>query len=801
MALSPELPEPAPSRKRRSSGASISILNDVSSDSEGDDGLGGRQRTPSSYTKITPSRSSIQKPASIAKPPKSRTQKTVSKAEQRASSVVSTKYALKEARAESSQRLRLAWDDIFDRYTRNDHLASGRDDIYDFETGELVHDGGFLDDTIELLDTAHGERPVFAANAEIPIGHFGLPGAMGQDDKSDSESEEEQASDLDCEAPRRQTLEAVSDADSSEDELGIWLGGQLQPVSATFKRVQREKVDLSEDLRNFMSINDRSSQMLQLQALDNSSTLSDSPATLRRAKQESVKPSLHGVSILKAATPSPIGSPASTPYTWPKLGYFKPSSRSSPMPCAPTSRSSSVMSMTKPVSSFSLASSKPSSSASSQNSGVGFGITAKVKLAGGNAILTQAYSNDADSSDDDFGIRQSASKRRPNSARAYSTNASSGRASSTFASGQAEESPTPRAASMFCQTQVPRPDWPSNSATKRRQPVVEVVVRSRSLSMSPRKTIVRDSSEIAPFPFTGSTAPQSASASKHVPRRPSPLKQSSVRTYQPLSPPASYSSTSSVTLYDQNVPSPRTSPDCDQSDVFRAPARPSKPVLESVSAHLDTSRSSEVFGRSESQKPDPGLARPPMRHGIYFSAAGLPTPPPSSASSTGKSMSPERMVERYSTVSASFDALLSDSIAHTSAMSESPAKRKRDDTQPQQSPRYIMIDSDDDSTDDELLLETPNRSRRMTSVSLPFSLSSPAKPSPGHTPFRNSPAPHPERLRCSSLIRSRSRSASLSPVKRRLPGSPSVQASPARSRTMAPIAEDDGEESDDPLGI
>lgn len=96
-----------------------------------------------------------------------------------------TTPALKEAREQCKNNLRMAWESIFTRYSQGQHLAAGKDDVFDFGTGEVVEDAGFLDDFIvEDDDELFGGR-------SIEIGDFGLPGASGMNDLTDSSSEEE----------------------------------------------------------------------------------------------------------------------------------------------------------------------------------------------------------------------------------------------------------------------------------------------------------------------------------------------------------------------------------------------------------------------------------------------------------------------------------------------------------------------------------------------------------------------------------------------------------------------------------
>ncbi|CAD6565052.1 MAG: hypothetical protein CYPHOPRED_005042 [Cyphobasidiales sp. Tagirdzhanova-0007] len=285
--------------------------------------------------------------------------------------------ALQEARLESSIRLQRAWESICERYERDDHLARGRDDVYDLETGEIVEDGGYLK-TGDVLE----------------VGAFGLPGAMGMDDTSeddeDGEDEEEHSEEEGLEGKGGQS-EPI-EVSSSEDELSNWtLSAQnVHEPSQQYWKSKRAKEMLERDVEQFLRKEAGRLAGLQERAA--------SVIPARRFKLESVKP----VSF-SGGLPSPSASVTSQNNTIDQSRlHLSKLSRSRHTP------SSSIAPESKPSSggyewNSSIINAKnlhPSPSSSHT-------VSATVRMAGGNDIRTQAMTCEDDSSDDDLTLLSS----------------------------------------------------------------------------------------------------------------------------------------------------------------------------------------------------------------------------------------------------------------------------------------------------------------------------------------------------------------------------------------------------------
>ncbi|KAL7005510.1 hypothetical protein EMMF5_004915 [Cystobasidiomycetes sp. EMM_F5] len=778
---------------------------------------------------------------------------------------------LKEARAQSTNKLRDAWEGIFERYSRGDHLASGRDDIYDFETGEVWHDAGFLDDMLDDGDDEVAQLGENASSNEISIGFFGLPGAMGQDDDSlESDTDDDSPED---DKPRScsriDDFEMPSDA-SSEDELGQWVGDILPPVSQEYKQAKRAKSELAEDLRQFLSLDKSESRALvELEALKRES-LHPAASKPRLLKEESVRP-------ISRSSPNPLIRQASTSFRHSPCPFgLKPtlrvssSARSSPFPSpmysySPVSRSP-----------FSISASKPSSAGSSTSySTTGHGITANVKLDGGNAILPQAMAND-DSSDDDCtlvsenlsshdvfgsGLNIIRSTSLANAAATLKREkpvelAHDARVVSLYTShppllpeNMRNDSYNDRSVYSANHTNNLARIAQSTDLKIKRKTVIEVVIPRRSVSVS-ELSRTRYQPSLGPTPARPSHALKQKATTHDVfssiprinrndtvPRRPSPLKISTqASSYHWPTPPPSiddgqtepFASTSFVPAQPEKANSIADSVS-EAEDTAIVPSNmavtPPKPPLSPLSKQTrlrpTISRfltpSSEVHLSSPSVMPYRVASSRPAVESVQherqpwqfslkpshtttkpttWSDVGLPTPPPSQASTSSKSASPERAILKAP------HYRIPGHLSHTASRLEeeareifkspkkvtvekrpvhpSPGKRKR---------RSVTPDVDDytGDTDDELMFTRPPES--MKSILLD---STPSRPTEA-TPVATVSAPHHRpRIRCDSVVRSRS--VSVSPYVRRA-GSVFV-----KRPTVAP-PDNSGDESDDPLGM
>lgn len=193
---------------------------------------------------------------------------------------------LKQDRLTSRHNLRLAFESIFRRYSRGEHVFAGRDDIWDVTTNKIIERDSRAKDEGVDDDSPEDER--------WEIGDFGLPGAMGQDDEdvdedendneNEKENEEDDGSDAnrndDAKLPRqpeggrqrfvglsppasqhrrgrskslatfRQPAEATSD--SSEDDMGTWT--VEDPVAETYLQDRQRKREFRDDLAGFLKL-------------------------------------------------------------------------------------------------------------------------------------------------------------------------------------------------------------------------------------------------------------------------------------------------------------------------------------------------------------------------------------------------------------------------------------------------------------------------------------------------------------------------------------------------------------------
>lgn len=362
--------------------------------------------------------------------------------------------ALKEAREQSKNNLRQAWEVIFTRYSQGDHLAAGRDDVFDFGTGEVVEDAGFLDDFIVEDD----DQPF--AGRSIEIGDFGLPGAIGMDNLTDSSSEDDEEATPIANSRRASVKSEYSGSDdasgddlllessptrrlrrpiatrqgqsasrnhisrsvsmpesidllssSSEDDMGQH---DIAPVSDRYKEIKRTRESMKEDLREFREAEaarqaKEAADRVKRERTCTPFLLSPGTAHVRAASirpipksaPSSYKPYISS-SLAKNSSVTPSTSGAQqcfpTPSTSTSHISVKPESSSSALDIKPF-RAASLRPQGR---SFSL---KPSSSNSAPHSSNSHASSAIPLAHYSNTLYTQAVANEDDSSDDEIAIR------------------------------------------------------------------------------------------------------------------------------------------------------------------------------------------------------------------------------------------------------------------------------------------------------------------------------------------------------------------------------------------------------------
>ena len=421
---------------------------------------------------------------------------------------------LREARQQSSNRLQQAWESIYDRYEREDHLARGRDDVYDLETGEIVEDGGFL-----RMCTDDG----------IAIGAFGLPGAMGMDDTSGDDQDDQEEEDEDDNENEDEddygNPTGRLDISSSEDELSNWTPSlnNLAEPSQQYWETRRAKEVLERDVVQFL----RKEAARQATKRERGVSL----FAPRRLKLESMKPSCFSEGPPISTTSSSSCSSASTTlvrrHSPSKLSRFTPGSSATPerKPSLQGHGSNSSLAKTKPL--YGCHSSTGP-------------ISATVRMVGGNTILTQAIACEDDSSDDDLTLL-SPFNVTPYSIESHSSSVSYNRSRTStviqnnefFPSTPCSISPTriKRSPSALLQSPIKRSrsvSTPCIPAVRKLEPVVEIFISSSRSHPSLSKG----------YPAIHSSGPRTLSR----PGPSSPLKTSSKLSYYPPSPPLSQAS-------------------------------------------------------------------------------------------------------------------------------------------------------------------------------------------------------------------------------------------------------------------
>lgn len=467
-----------------------------------------------------------------------------------------TGSSLKQARRQSTHNLQLAWEGIFERYGSGDHVFKGRDDVWDIFAGKIVERrGGFLGDA--------------ADSRSIEIGDFGLPGAMGQDDPSSDEQEEPEEETIDLRtfgartqsssdsdsgdengwsrptllkehgAPRsrdkgkgklswsdrhrrdalkrQETRSRASSPPSSEDELGA-LGSGVSPVSEQYKHQKRVKEEMREDLKLFLSQERRSK-------IGECTSAASPPMT----------PTLHGTSSqrdppVKRESVAPMSSQGTVRSAPAKLGRWTPASS------IPPEASSSVCetARSRPGSSSSPFKSKHTASARLLISS-----SSAIPLGQGNTLLSQAIACEDDSSDDELSIHMPYALAEPKLQPAK-------RESQSRSAILAE---TEVGTSRYYLPSPPLSRSQPPPSRRNSEPV-------RSFARATPKPVLRPVVEV----FKSTALPAAPLRSSTAPRRSSPLKRASTIAYRPASPPLSQSSeaTRAVTR-SPSLPSSRAS--------------------------------------------------------------------------------------------------------------------------------------------------------------------------------------------------------------------------------------------------
>lgn len=662
---------------------------------------------------------------------------------------------LKSARAQSTNKLHLAWQSIFDRYTKGAHLAEGRDDVVDLETGEIVEDAGFLNGSEEVID----------------IGTFGLPGSMGEFDESEDDdrgtvdrrrtgsvSEDQMSVDSDSDGEGRHVsgissaarkMDLSSECSSSEDELGNWDSSTftLPPVSDHFKRLRRARDDLAEDLRHFLQ-DEAASVALEAKR---STTLTP---TSSRAKRESVRPDLYASSPFSNDPHGDLHrrepSTAIAHRTYAKL---------------PTSASSVKL--------------KPLASKLSDAP-----ITPAIRMAGGNSILSQAVLCEDDSSDDDLTLLTPTTTTRNYTS---STRSAPLKFNSLPRVKLREESELPYTLPSPPPSRSRSPQKAQKISTRpscRSTPVVEIPVRTTSTGKSRRSDVAARGSHPDPAPLIRPSLPSSFSAPSGfaLPTPPSSQKSENASHLFPEPPEGGFRNTPSAQHFVKKYVA--TSPELEcvlhtsgqtaeylpteqQGNVShpqRASQQSTRTRQQTHSRHLPSPSKHSVANSNPSstspQRRKKGTE--PWRIKISHSEADgygfdIKTPPASCGMGTAGAASARKHHED--------DAGLDVAPARKQVLLTTTAIEVTDDSD--------NGDEDDDDDDDDILLISPTRP--VTSVTRQQSI----------IVASHNRLSWPTRT-CSIV--------SDSPMKQRL-------GSVARALSVRPPPGDDGDESDDPLAI
>ncbi|KAK9896591.1 hypothetical protein P389DRAFT_211314 [Cystobasidium minutum MCA 4210] len=831
--------------------------------------------------------------------------------------------ALKEAREQSKNNLRQAWDAIFTRYSQGDHLAAGSDDVYDFGTGEVVEDAGFLDRFIvEDEDQPFTGRP-------IEIGDYGLPGAIGMGDITESSSEEDEAlhtprsrrgssiksevsdSDdasgddllLDSSPTRRIIRRAVArtstrnsagrlsrsvsmpdsvdllSSSSSEDEL---MQMEVHPVSDRYKEIKRVKASIQEDLKEFIE----------------AENARQAKAAADRVKRERtctpfLSPQHSGHLRAGSSRPLPRSAPSSyRPYVSSSLARnasVTPTSSRNQQRFPTPSTSASLQITVKPESSSSSLDVKPFRAVSRRPQGRSFSLkpsssssTAQPSVSGiplghySNTLHYHPVACDDDSSDDDLAIRTPRTRvkkeERGASAAPWSSAKGKERAKeedlepdNVFLDHSTTHLPSPPPS-----RRKRSPTFFASPTTSTMRPVVEIV---RSASRAPQHSRPLPNHQKHP-PHTVPRMPP-AKVDRYRPKQSSPLKGSSNQlhrswqtrndvvaippgndAYAPIclssdssdedediplrsfpaqrataaqQPPPSFATARSTyhpspTRQAYTSPNKRKhpiSPESPESPTSRArlalPTPPrsfstttripdrQSPITPSTSlarmSLASSQRSSMTVRRPKEETPDVMTAnsqavrhaesiRPTSTH-LAQQTSHLPTPPLSSGSATSfnsvKEETPAITEEEYSfrgpptprRPSGHVPARPAAKASSSPRVRKIPAKRL-----PKEETRDIDTASNTGSDSDDIILLSPSRSRTTSKQRL-----------------ETWSSPDESVTRTASRVRMHSVVHESKPRRTSLMAAMSPKASPTVTRARPPVADSEGEESDDPLGI
>ena len=367
--------------------------------------------------------------------------------------------ALQEARQHIQNNLRLAWDSIFERYSQGKHIAAGKDDVFDFGTGEIVEDAGFLDDFVVQDDD---ETAIFHGRS-IEIGDFGLPGAMGMGNLTESSSEDDGDNDearaslasgdesegseplLNDEDDREHksgqdntpTLAAFGHSrrlkresrtplsrsasmpesvdllsSSSDDELSQWdqRARNIAPVSQRYKHLKRTRTEFKEDLKEFIEAESARHAKAETERIKRERTCTPylpSRSSFSTPKSEEMDSRMF-TSYSHSHTSPFVGSAIASTSAHTLDKDQKPrihikAESSNPLNRKKSIRATRADPMTPRQRGFSLATSKPSSAKSIIS---GSYATSAIPLDGhySNTLLNQAIACEDDSSDDDLAM-------------------------------------------------------------------------------------------------------------------------------------------------------------------------------------------------------------------------------------------------------------------------------------------------------------------------------------------------------------------------------------------------------------